>query len=607
MLCYTLSGREIEGINSCEVFSMHDTIFSPVPFHCITMSDGFWKDRITTNRTVTALANIDQCEKTHRIDNFRRSAGRQQGGFEGIYYNDSDVYKVLEGVAYMLMGGVDPELERVADGIIDDICAAQQPDGYLYNYFILAEPGHRWTDMNYHEAYSLGHMVEAAVAYDQATGKDKWLRTAIRAVRQMMDEIGPGKKHWVTGHEELELALVKLYRHTGDESYLEYAQWLVDERGHGHLRTPLNPDTILKPVYCQDDVPARQLQKVTGHAVRAMYYYSALADLAALKKDDALKKTLFRLWHNVVPANFYITGGIGQSAHNEGFTHDWSLPNQTAYCETCAAIGMALWNHRMNLLTGDAKYADIVEREMYNGILSGVSLKGDTFFYVNPLSSVGNHHRQKWYHTSCCPTNIVRFLPSVGGYAYATDESRVIVNQYLPGKATIGETQLSVQTAYPWDGHIALIAECAPEGALLSLRIPGWCDRYTLLNNNEPFAAQIENGYVTLPVKTGDRIELNLDMPVRRVRADERVLEDRGRIAVMRGPIVYCAEACDNPGFVDEYFPAELSLTDDEAGLFTPDGLPADTIGIRIGDVKLVPYALWDNRAPGAMAVWLKQ
>ena len=589
---------------------MSRTTFEPVPFHRVSIADGFWKSRIQTNRTVTAVANIEQCEKTHRIDNFRRTAGRQAGGFEGIYYNDSDVYKVLEGVAYMLMDGADPALERVADGIIDDICAAQQPDGYLYNYFTLADPAHRWTDMNYHEAYCLGHMIEGAVAYAQATGKDKWLNTAIRAVRQMMSVIGPGKKHWVTGHEEIELALVRLYRHTGDRSFLDYALWLVNERGHGHLQTPLNPETILKPVYCQDDVPARELRRVTGHAVRAMYYYSALADLAALTDDEGLRAALLRLWDNVVPANLYITGGIGQSAHNEGFTRDWSLPNLTAYCETCAAIGMALWNHRMNLMTGDAKYADIVEREMYNGILSGVSLSGDLFFYVNPLSSVGNHHRQRWYHTSCCPTNVVRFLPSVGGYAYAAAEGRVVVNQYLPGEAEIalpgGAVRLSVRTEYPWQGRIALSVAEAPAGTAVSLRIPGWCAAFTLSVNGEAVSPAKENGYVTVPASSGCEIVLDLHMPVRRERADERVIEDRGRVAVARGPIVYCAEECDNPGFVSEYFPAEISLGDDEARLFAPEGLPGGTVGVDIGGVKLIPYALWDNRAPGAMAVWLK-
>ena len=592
---------------------MQQIPLEPVSFQHVKITDGFWKSRIDTNRDVTARVCVDQCEQTHRIENFRVASGRKAGTFGGIYYNDSDVYKVLEGIAYMLMDHGDPALEKTADDIIDDICAAQQEDGYLYTYFTLNTPENRWTDMSFHEAYCLGHMVEGAVAYHRATGKDKWLKAAIRAVRQMMSVIGPGKKHWVTGHEELELALVTLYRHTGDESFLDYAQWLVDERGHGHLSTPMyaNKD-FFKPEYCQDDVPARELSRVTGHAVRAMYYYSALADIASLKGDKALEAALLRLWNNVVPANYYITGGIGQSAHNEGFTRDWSLPNLTAYCETCAAVGMALWNHRMNLLTGEAKYADIVETEMYNGILSGVSLSGDRFFYVNPLSSVGAHHRQRWYGTSCCPTNIVRFLPSVGGYAYATDDGGVYVNQYLPGRAELttkaGEVELCVNTNYPWDGQISISVIKAPDGARLSLRIPGWCKSWSITQNGASVAPICEKGYAALSVRADNRVELTLDMPVRLERADPRVVEDAGRVAVARGPIVYCAEEVDNPGIVSEYFPAEKSISvSAQAQLASADGLPDGTVALSMDGVTLIPYCLWDNRAAGAMAVWLKE
>ena len=592
---------------------MQQTSLEPVPFQHVRISDGFWKRRIDINREVTARVCIEQCEITHRIDNFRVAAGRKPGKFEGIYYNDSDIYKVLEGIAYMLMDRADPSLEKTADEIIDDICAAQQEDGYLYTFYTLNTPEYRWTDMSFHEAYCLGHMIEGAVAYDRATGKDKWLKAAIRAVRQMMSVIGPGKKHWVTGHEEIELALVLLYRHTGDESFLDFAQWLVDERGHGHLSTPLYAHKdFFKPEYCQDDVPARQLSRVTGHAVRAMYYYSALADLAALKDDKELLAALLRLWSNVIPGNYYITGGIGQSAYNEGFTRDWSLPNLTAYCETCAAIGMALWNHRMNLLTHEAKYADVVETEMYNGILSGVSLPGDRFFYVNPLSSAGTHHRRPWYGTSCCPTNIIRFLPSVGGYAYAIGEEGVYINQYLPGSADIptkaGNVKLLTETNYPWDGQVAIQVEESPDAIDLMLRIPGWCKDYTLTVNGTPVSPILEKGYAWLSVKARDRVELLFVMPVRREYADPRVAEDKGRVAVARGPVIYCAEEVDNPGIVSEYFPAEKTLSASaQTKLIKVNDLPVDTVALNIGGVTMIPYCLWDNRSAGAMAVWLKE
>ena len=587
---------------------MEQNIIQAVSFHQVRLEEGFWKRRIEVNRRVTARVCVDQCEKTHRIDNFRRVSGREKGSFEGLFYNDSDVYKVLEGIAYMLMDHDDPALERFADEIIDEICAAQREDGYLNTYFMLVEPENCWFDMSYHEDYCLGHMVEGAIAYSQATGKDKWLNTAIRAVRQMMSVVGPGKKHWVTGHEELELALVKLYRHTGETAFLRFAEWLVDERGHGYLYTRGGT----QPEYCQDHVTARALERVAGHAVRAMYYFSGLADIAAQTGDQVLTEALIRTWRNVVPANYYITGGIGQSAYNEGFTRDWSLPNQTAYCETCAAIGMALWNHRMNLLTGDAKYADIVETEMYNGILSGVSLSGDRFFYDNPLSSVGNHHRRPWYSTSCCPTNIVRFLPSIGGYAYAHRDDTIYVNQYIPGEAAFalerGAVRLTVQTRYPWEGEVSINIDEAPENTFISLRIPGWCGEYSVTRNNQCLQVEYQNGYARLSIDSGDCVILRLSMPVRKEHADPRVQEDAGRVAFARGPIIYCAEACDNPGYIDEYFPSELSVSSSvEPCLDKAGNLPEEVVAIAVGDVTLIPYYMWDNRTEGAMAVWLKE
>ena len=584
----------------------------PVSFENVRIERGFWADRIRTIREVTAWVCIDECERTHRIDNFRRAGGTQPGGFEGIYFNDSDVYKVLEGVAYVLMKGEAPELERKADEIIDAICSAQQPDGYLYTYFILNTPEHRWTDMNLHEAYCLGHMLEGAIAYARATGKEKWLNAARRAVEQMMRVNGPEGQHWITGHEEMELALVKLYRYTGEKKYLDYARWLVEERGHGHLKVPLSPEIDPRtPSYCQDDVPVRELAQVTGHAVRAMYYYSGVTDLAALLDEKDYDAAMRRVWNSVVPANLYITGGIGQSASNEGFTKDWSLPSLTAYCETCAAIGMALWNRRMELVHGESKYADLVELEMYNGILAGISLGGDRFFYDNPLASAGNHHRQKWFGCSCCPTNLVRFIPSVGDYMCAVDGDTLVIDQFIDAEVRVDvngrQVLLRMNTDYPWDGHVRLVLD-GFEGSLnLRLRKPGWCRSCSLTRNGVAEDA-CADCYCTLEVSAGDTLEYDMAMPVRREYADPRVRENAGRVAVMRGPLVYCAEEADNPGLPSEYFHAELTLPRGaELRAERTPGLLGGIVRIQGGGVTLIPYYAWDNREGGAMAVWLKE
>lgn len=584
---------------------------SPVTFNHVRLEGGFWQDRINAVRRNTVSACLDQCEKTGRIANFRRAAGIEKGPFEGIYFNDSDLYKVLEGVAYVLANERDETLEARADAIIADICAAQQADGYLNTYYILTGIENRWSDMGYHEAYCLGHMIEGAIAYDQATGKDKWLKTAIRAAEQMMDTFGPGKRHWITGHQEIELALIRLYRYTGQERFLDYAKFLVDERGHGYLRSELFRQMGMDEGYCQDDLPARALSRVTGHSVRAMYYYSAITDIASICHDSALAGAVQRLWNNVNPANLYITGGIGQDSRHEGFTRDFSLPNLTAYCETCAAIGMAMWNQRMNLMTADAKYADLVEREIYNGALSGISLDGSKFFYDNPLSSVGKYSRSEWFGCSCCPTNLMRFIPSIAGYAYAMDSGSVYVNQFIPGAASAtlenGTVEFTVHTGYPYNGEVEISIRQAGPGAHMRIRCPGWCREYALYVNGARMPAEkAANGYVETPIRASDQIRLSLKMPVRFTRADERVAEDRGRIAVEKGPFVFCAEETDNPGLVREYFHAFKQIDPNAAiSVWHDENLLNGIDVVRVGDTVLIPYYAWNNRGAGAMAVWL--
>lgn len=582
---------------------------APVPFCNVKIASSFWTPVIDTVATVTVRKCLDKCEETGRLDNFRKAAGRMEGPFRGIYFDDSDVYKVLEGAAYCLMLHPDADLENRVDGIIDDICAAQQSDGYINTYYTLTGMDRRWTDMGMHEDYCIGHLIEAAVAYHQATGKDRLLKCAIRAADHMMTLFGPGKRHWVVGHEEPELALVRLWRDTGEPRFLAFSQWLLSERGHGYRKAESFDRQSFREEYAQDDVPVTEARKVVGHAVRAMYLYTAMADHAGLTRPSPYDAALDALWNNVVPANLYLTGGIGQSSRNEGFTRDFHKPNLTAYCETCAAVGMALWNHRMSLLSGESQYADIVERELYNGILSGISLSGDRFFYVNPLASVGEHHRSPWFGCSCCPTNLVRFLPSVGGYCYAADEENVYIHQFIGSEMEYqdrnGTAVLQVCTEYPWEGMVKISIKELTGRSHVRLRIPDWCDSYSL---EGAAGSREEKGYLVIPAKAGDTFVLHLDMPVRRIYEDERVKEDEGRVALMRGPLVYCAEEADNPGIPTEYFHAELRLPKD--ALLSRGAQDADLRGalrIHAGTLHLIPYYCWDNRESGGMAVWMKE
>ena len=581
----------------------------PIPFHNVKIQSSFWTPVIETVATTTVRVCLDKCEETGRLDNFRKAAGRKEGTFKGIYFDDSDVYKVLEGAAYCLKLHPDAELEARVDGIIDDICAAQQPDGYINSYYTLTGLDKRWTDMGMHEDYCIGHLIEAAVAYHQATGKGQLLDCAIRAADHMMSIFGPDKRHWVVGHEEPELALVRLWRHTGEERFLAFSRWLLGERGHGHMQASSFDRLNFKADYAQDDVPVEEMRKVVGHAVRAMYLYTAMADHAGLTNPSPYDTALDELWNNVVPANLYLTGGIGQSASNEGFTRDFHKPNLTAYCETCAAIGMAMWNHRMSLLRGESKYSDLVERELYNGILSGISFSGDRFFYENPLSSVGTHHRSPWFGCSCCPTNLVRFLPSVGGYCYAVNDDSVYIHQFIGSDLMYedekGRISLQIRTEYPWENTVTIHVSELTGRDTMRIRIPGWCESNRLEGGK---IVRIQNGYLVIPAKAGDTYTLRMEMPIRRIHEDERVKEDAGRVAIMRGPVVYCAEEMDNPGIPTEYFHAELELPQTAPlTIGERDQALGGAMRIEAGELHLIPYYCWDNRECGGMAVWLKE
>ena len=576
-----------------------------IDFSHVKINDNFWSPRLSKHVSATLPVCIDQIEnQTGRIRNFENAA-KGEGEHSGIFFDDSDVYKALEGMAYSLINNPDPELEKKADEWIDKFAAAQQPDGYINTFYTLTGLDKRWTNMDKHEMYCAGHMIEAGVAY----GKRKLLDVCIRMTDHMMSQFGPGKRHWVPGHEEIELALVKLYQTTQEQKYLDFAYWLLEERGHGH--GTMGDEGKWNPVYYQDIVPVRQLTDISGHAVRCMYLYCGMADVAALKNDTGYIAAMDRLWDDVVHRNMYITGGIGSSHDNEGFTEDYDLPNLDAYCETCASVGMVLWNQRMNQLTGDSKYIDVLERSLYNGALAGISLGGDRFFYVNPLESKGDHHRQEWYGCACCPSQLSRFLPSIGNYIYASSDDALWVNLYIgnTGQIRIGETDilLTQETDYPWDGSVKLtISTSQPLEKEIRLRIPNWCKTYDLSINGKRINVSEEKGYAVIKDwKSQDVIALDMDMPVEIVAADPHVKENFGKRAIQRGPLVYCMEEIDNPVYFDQI---QLSPSTTFQTAFASDilnGIKTIKTNGRAQSATFIPYYAWDNRKAGKMRVWI--
>ncbi|MDD4189848.1 MAG: glycoside hydrolase family 127 protein [Mangrovibacterium sp.] len=587
----------------------------PIPFNQVSINDGFWTPRLKAHALNTLQTCIIQTQdSTDRISNFEKAARLKGGKHEGFYFDDSDVYKAMEGIAYSLITNPNHEYEVLLDRWIGLIAESQQEDGYLNTFYTLNHPDKRWTDMEKHEMYCGGHMIEAAVAYYQATGKTTFLDVAKKFADHLDNTFGPGKRHWVPGHEEIELALVKLYHATNNKKYLNLAYWLLEERGHGHGKGDIWEKSHWGPAYCQDDVPVSEIADIKGHAVRAMYLFTGMADVAAEKNIPEYIEALKRVWEDVTFRNMYITGGIGGSGSNEGFTEDYDLPNKTAYCETCASIGMVLWNNRMNLLSKDAKYVDVLERALYNGVLSGVNLDGNLFFYVNPLASDGDHHRQQWFGCACCPSNISRFIPSIGSYIYLKNDDELFINLYMGNEANleIAKTKLKLvqSTNYPWDGKIVFqIDPEKPVSFNLKLRIPGWCKSFQVLLNGESVSTQsVENGYLSIQNswKKGDRVTLSLDIPVEQIKADDRVSEDRGKRAIQRGPLVYCLEQTDNKNINLD----ETTINQDAVFSVLPGEGKLENMRILITknkDHKLtfVPYLAWDNRESGKMKVWV--
>ncbi len=643
--------------------SGRDYPVQPVPFTSVRLTDQFWAPRIETNRKVTIPVAFEQCERTQRVYNFERAAAVLRGEkIEDLKappypFDDTDLYKVIEGAAYTLSVLPDPTLDAYVDGLIAKIAAAQEPDGYLYTTRTInpAAP-HRWAGKerwqlerdDSHELYNLGHLFEAAVAHHLATGKRNLFDVALKAADLLVATFGPGKRSTWPGHQITEMALVRLYRVTGNDKYLDLAKFLIDERGpgpdpskptifpNGERANPRGLD------YNQAQQPVVDQTEPVGHAVRAMYMYAGMADVAALTGDTAIQAAGDRIWNTLVESKLYLTGGIGAAGGHEGFGDPFDLPNMQAYNETCASVGMDYWNHRLFLLHGDAKYIDVMERTLYNGLLSGVSLDGKTFFYPNPLESNGQHARAEWFGVACCPGNITRFMASVPGYMYGRTADAIYVNLFAAGNAdiTVGDRTVTVtqETRFPWDGAVKInVAPDRPGRFTVNVRIPGWARdeavpstlyRFTgkapaptLAVNGQPVPLALAKGYVpiTRDWRAGDTISLSLPMPVRRIVADERVAADRGRVALQRGPIVYAAEWADNPDgkvrnivlsdareLKAEFKPELLNGVVTISGQAT--GLSYDEKGVlqkREQPFVAIPYATWANRGRGQMAVWL--
>lgn len=625
--------------------------FTPVPFTDVLIDDPFWSPRLYTNRAVTIPYDFQKCEETGRISNFAKAAGRMEGDHEGLFFNDSDVYKIIEGAAYSLNLYPDAALDRYLDGVIEQIAAAQEPDGYLYTIRTIAERNGtperlkadregltRWSHLRVsHELYNLGHLYEAAVAHYSSTGKRTLLDVALKSADLVDEVFGPGKRHDVPGHQEIEMGLVKLYQVTGDARYLRLAKFFLDERGHPHGRELYTNHGNVG--YMQDHLPVVEQREAVGHAVRAGYMYCGMADVAALTNTPEYIDAIDAIWDNVVERKLYLTGGIGARHQGEAFGDDYELPNLTAYAETCAAIANAMWNYRMFLLHGHSGYFDVVERIIYNGFLSGIALSGNQFFYVNPLAFDGkyefNRHsleRQPWFDCSCCPSNVVRFLPSLPGYIYAHAGDNLYVNLFMGGTANLQIAGVPVRvtqtTRYPWEGRVELRIEPErPADFTLHIRIPGWSrnqpvpgDLYHYVDspagepdlqvNGSRVSLATTQGYATIrrTWQAGDTVILDLPLPVRRVGAHPNVADNRGRVAVERGPVVYCMEEVDNPGSdLQAVTLADSSSLQPEWEGERMGGYVRLVSGQTGAPLTLIPYHLWGHRDVGQMAVWLRR
>ncbi|GAE85913.1 glycosyl hydrolase [Bacteroides reticulotermitis JCM 10512] len=613
----------------------HGYPISPVPFTSVKVTDAFWGQRLDASRKVTIPLAFSKCEETGRYQNFVNAAHPSDTiKVGGLAFDDTDVYKTIEGASYLMQTYPDKKLSKYIDSVLVIVAAAQEPDGYLYTSRTM-NPKHphewagnkRWEkeeDLS-HEFYNLGHMVEGAIAHYQATGKRNFLDIAIKYADCVCREIGPnpGQQIYVPGHQIAEMALAKLYLVTGQQKYLDQAKFFLDQRGY----------TSRKDEYSQAHKPVIEQDEAVGHAVRAAYMYAGMADVAALTGDTAYIHAVDRIWDNIVGKKYYITGGIGSTSAGEAFGKNYELPNMSAYCETCAAIGNVYVNYRLFLLHGESKYYDVLERTLYNGLISGVSLDGGGFFYPNPLESIGQHQRQPWFGCACCPSNICRFIPSLPGYIYAVKDRDVYVNLFMSNTSDVkvGGKAVSLEqtTKYPWNGDITIgVNKNAAGQFALKIRIPGWVQNqvvpsdlyaysdgkrlgYSIKVNGETVKSELKDGYFSIDRrwKKGDKVEVHFDMEARTVKANNKVEADRGRIAVERGPIVYCAEWPDNEFDVLSVFmnlAPQFEVVNKPDLLYGIDQLKTDAQilsydnrgRLTTQDVKLtlIPYYAWAHR-----------
>jgi len=619
-----------------------DYQIQPVSFTSVHVDDNFWAPKMEVNADVTIPYILEQCRKNGRIDNFLRAAHVKAGDqMTEFPFDDTDLYKVIEGASYAMQEKPNPKLDKYVDSLITIIGAAQEKDGYLYTFrTVNSSKPHPWIgdkrwvneEVLSHELYNCGHLYEAAVAHYQSTGKKTLLNIATKNADLLVKVFGPGKLEAYPGHQIVEIGLVKLYRVTGNKQYLDLAKFFLDVRG------PKGD------AYNQADKKVVDQDEAEGHAVRAAYMYTGMADVAALTGDEKYLGAIDKIWDNVVTKKLYITGGIGATGNGEAFGDNYQLPNMSAYAETCAAIGNVYWNNRMFLLHGDSKYIDVLERTLYNGLLSGVSLSGDKFFYPNPLASIFQHQRSAWFSCACCITNMTRFLPSVPGYVYAKDKNNLYVNLFMSSSSDIslasGKVNIVQSTDYPWQGKIDLTIN--PERKLdftLRVRIPGWAqqmpvpgDLYTFDNkqllpvvlyiNDKPVSYTTEKGYAVIKRdwKKGDKVTLQLPMQTEKVLANAQVKADVNRFAFERGPIVYCLEGPDNRDslvqniMIDKSAPASSNYyagllngveVIDVKGISAKRQLNSDALIQTEQEVKAIPYYAWANRGPSEMTVWI--
>ena len=601
----------------------------PVPFTDVTIQDRFWAPRQEVNRRVTVEHCLQMLEEAGNIENFRLAAGSKHEGYHGPVYMDSDLYKVLEGISYTLATHPDADLDRRTDDIIELLAAAQMPDGYLNTWHQVNKPDERWTNIrDRHELYCAGHLVEAAVAHHQATGKRNLLDIALKFCEHIWLEFGPSGKATACGHPEIELALMKLWRLTGEQRWFDLTQRFLDNRGNGYFADEHGtPRDEYDGTYWIDDMPVQEHKHIKGHAVRATYLMSSVADVAMETGEPALLEMLQAVWLNATEKRVYVTGGIGSSGSNEGFTEDFDLPNLTAYQETCASIAMALWGRRMAALFEDARYIDHVENALYNAMLSGVGLDGKSFFYENPLESKGDHLRQPWFTCACCPPNILRTIASIGEFIYSRSDDTLVVNLYVGGKLNteIGGKpfEMEVVTDLPWAEGVELRIQSDAE-LKIRLRDPSWGHGIVTVNGEDQML-QRNQGYFELlrSWKAGDVIKVQHVMLVGQLLANPNVVEDRGCSALQRGPLVYCLEEIDNKvDFWVPYLPlsTHFDISEEDIGggivVIEAEGKLRKPIGWEdrlyaaatlFGEMKLrfIPYAYWANREPCPMQVWI--